>query len=137
MVHKSIICHQRRRQLKPPFAWIDRRFMFDGHFARLSADEILLYVFLVLVADQDGLSFYSYDKICQLLNIDVDAYARARDRLIRNQFIAFDGTLFQVLALPDRQKQRLPERSKTHSKNSDFQAIASIFSQLTQPGDPP
>jgi len=137
MIKKSIISQQRRRQLKPPFAWIDRRFMFDGYFAKLSSNEILLYLFLVLVADKDGLSYYSYEKICQLLHIYLDAYVQARDSLIHKQLIAFDGTVFQVLALPEPQKQSLSPKSKPQQNNTDFQAIATIFSQLTQPGDRP
>ena len=62
--------------------------------------EILLYLFLVLVSDRYGLSFYSYDAICSFLQISPDEYIEARDRLIRKDLIAFDGTLFQVLDLP-------------------------------------
>jgi len=43
----------------------DRRFLFNGFLSGLSHQESLLYLFLVLAADRDGLSFFSYDKICQ------------------------------------------------------------------------
>jgi hypothetical protein len=59
-----------------------------------------LYFFLVLVADRQGLSFYSYDKICSLLVISVDEYILARDNLIKKELLAFDGTFFQILSLP-------------------------------------
>ncbi|MCP4405728.1 MAG: hypothetical protein GY801_51550, partial [bacterium] len=59
-----------------------------------------LYFFLILVGDRKGLSFYSYDKICSILAIDVDSYIMARDLLIQKDLVAFDGTFFQVLALP-------------------------------------
>jgi hypothetical protein len=62
----------------------------------------LLYVFLVLVADRHGLSYYSYDKICTLLRFKLDASLVARNGLITKDRIAFDGHLFQVLALPDK-----------------------------------
>jgi hypothetical protein len=66
----------------------------------LQQKEILLYLFLVLASDRHGLSFYSYDKICTLLQMDLDQYISARNGLIDKDLIAFDGTVFQVLELP-------------------------------------
>ncbi len=100
MISKTMIMPERRRLLTAPFAWIDRRFLFNGFLAELSHHEILLYFFLVLAADRDGLSFYSYDKICQVLTLTVDDYILARNGLINHGLIAFDGLQFQVLALP-------------------------------------
>jgi hypothetical protein len=60
----------------------------------------LLYVFLVLVADRNGLSSYGYDKICTLLHFTLDEYLVARNGLIEKDLIAFDSHLFQVLSLP-------------------------------------
>ena len=132
MVAKSIIIPELKRVLKPPFAWIDRRFLFNGFLADLSPQENLLYFFLVLVADRDGLSFYSYDKISQLLKLDVDDYVQARNSLIEKKLIALDNCLFQVLTLPEREKQVKLKQVQARSKESDFQAIANIFSKLTQ-----
>jgi hypothetical protein len=100
MKSKSLILPERKRVLAPPFAWVDRRFLLNGFLAALTPQENLLYFFLVLAADRDGLSFYNYDKICQLLTLDVDDYIQARNGLIDRKLIAFDGRQFQVLALP-------------------------------------
>jgi hypothetical protein len=91
---------KRVRKIKGSFAFIEHRFLRHGFWASLSHEELLLYFFLILVADRDGLSFYPYDKICSLLTIDVDAYILARDSLIDKDLLAFDGTFFQVLSLP-------------------------------------
>ena len=72
----------------------------------LGPDELLLYLFLVLTADRNGLSFYGYDKICSLLEMDLDRYVEARCGLIGQDLIAFDGTLFQVLSLPSAPKEQ-------------------------------
>ncbi len=90
----------RVRKIKGSFAFIEHRFLRHGFWASLSHDELLLYFFLVLVADRDGLSFYPYDKICSLLTIDIDAYILARNSLIDKDLLAFDSTFFQVLSLP-------------------------------------
>ena len=90
----------RVRKVKGSFAFIEHRFLRHGFWASLSHDELLLYFFLTLVADRDGLSFYPYDKMCSLLTIDIDAYILARNSLIDKDLLAFDGTFFQVLSLP-------------------------------------
>jgi hypothetical protein len=82
------------------FAFIEHRFLRDGFFETLSHHELLLYLFLVLVADRQGLSYYSYHKICTLLRLSVDEYLWARNALIQKDLIAFDGALYQVLSLP-------------------------------------
>lgn len=90
----------RVRAINSSFAFIEHRFLRHGFWATLSHHELLLYFFLIMVGDRQGLSFYSYDKICTQLGIDLDSYIVARDRLIQKDLLAFDGTFFQVLALP-------------------------------------
>jgi hypothetical protein len=102
MIKKRILDPERLRRIERGFAFIPHRFLTDGFLEGLSRDEILLYFFLVLVADQHGLSFYSYDSICTLLQLTLDQYIGARDGLIKKQLIAFDGTIFQVLELPSK-----------------------------------
>ena len=91
---------ERVRTIKGSFAFIEHRFLRHGFWASLSHHELLLYFFLILVGDRNGLSFYNYDRICSLLAIDVDSYIVARDLLIQKDLLVFDGTFFQVLALP-------------------------------------
>jgi Helix-turn-helix domain len=102
MIKKHPINPQRARRIAGSFAFIEHRFLRNGFFATLTHYELLLYLFLVLVADRNGLSYYSYDKICTLLSISVDEYIFARDALIEKDLIAFDGYLFQVLSLPEK-----------------------------------
>ena len=128
---KTLILPERKRVLTPPFAWIDRRLLLNGFLATLSHHENLLYFFLVLAADRDGLSFYGYDKICQLLQLAVDDYIQARNGLIDKGLIAFDGRQFQVLALP----KSSPRPSRTPlggamGSSRDAEALATVFARL-------
>ena len=100
MIEKTPLCPQRLRKIMGSFAFIEHRFLRDGFFESLTHHELLLYLFLVLVADRRGLSYYSYDKICTLLQLSVDEYLWARNTLIHKELIAFDGALYQVLSLP-------------------------------------
>ncbi len=128
MVSKSLIQPELRRVLAPPFAWIDRHFLFDGFLAHLSPGENLLYFFLTLAADRDGLSFYRYDKICQLLQLSVDDYIRARDGLLQKNLIAFDGRQFQLLQLPQWQSNVI----KQPDRINEVKSLAEIFSHLAE-----
>ena len=105
MIKKKILLPNRIRRIQGGFSFIPHRFLTDGFFASLSQAEILLYLFLIIASDRNGLSFYSYDAICTLLQLNVDEYIEARDALIKKDLIAFDGTLFQVLDLPGKPAQ--------------------------------
>ncbi len=118
----------RVRKIKGSFAFIEHRFLRHGFWASLGHEELLLYFFLVLVADRDGLSFYPYDKICSLLTIDVESYIQARNSLIDKDLLAFDGTFFQVLSLPTeviRTKHLL--QNKADMKREDPATIHQII----------
>ena len=100
MIKKHILDDQRVRRIDGGFSFIPHRFLTDGFVSALEPDQLLLYFFLVLAGDRNGLSFYSYDSICNLLQMSLDQYLQARNALIEKDLIAFDGTLFQVLDLP-------------------------------------
>ena len=117
MIKKKIITPQRVRRIDGGFSFIPHRFLTEGFLASLVQKELLLYLFLILVADRYGLSFYSYDRICSLLHISVDEYVAARDSLINKDLIAFDGTLFQVLELPPKPLPGLTVSRRSGNKN--------------------
>jgi len=110
MIKKKILNPNRLRCIDAGFSFIPHRFLTDGFLSSLSQKEILLYLFLVLVSDRYGLSFYSYDAMCSLLKLSVDDYIEARDSLITKDLIAFDGTIFQVLNLPSKPLQTSPTK---------------------------
>ncbi len=108
MIKKKILNPVRVRQINGGFSFIPHRFLTDGFLAALGQKELLLYLFLILASDRFGLSFYSYDTICTLLELGLDEYIASRNSLMDKDLIAFDGTLFQVLDLPGK----LPDRQE-------------------------
>ena len=100
MITKRILNPRRVRSIEGSFGFIPHRFLTDGFLAALGREEVLLYFFLVLASDRQGLSFYGYDSICSLLKLTLEEYLAARNGLMENDLIAFDGIVFQTLALP-------------------------------------
>ena len=137
MINKIILCHERVRKITGSFAFIEHRFLRDGFLVSLSQHEMLLYFFLVLVADRYGLSFYSYDKICSLLRITVEDYLEARNQLMEKDLIAFNGQLFQVLSLPQPPLASVQSLFKTRAdmERKDPATIREIFARAY--GDKP
>ena len=127
MIKKKILDSSRIRRIDGGFSFIPHRFLTDGFLASLQQPELLLYVFLVLAADRHGLSYYSYDRICSLLQLSTEQYITARDGLIRMDLIAFNGTLFQVLDLP--QKPLPGSVVCRRSKNENPVPIAQLIQQ--------
>jgi hypothetical protein len=101
MIRKKILSPERVRDIDKSFCFIPHRFLTDGFLQSLSRHELALYVFLVLASDKHGLSFYSDRSICAILGLEEEAYLFARNCLIHKDLITYDGTLFQVLSLPE------------------------------------
>lgn len=129
MIHKKILNPQRVRRISGGFSFIPHRFVADGFLASLGPKELLLYLFLVIVSDRCGLSFYSYDRICTLLELTLDEYISARDRLITNDLIDFDGTLYQVLELPAEAMSK-PKSTVRRLPRNDPASIGNIIGKV-------
>lgn len=97
---RAPIVPERVRRIDGGFAFVPNRFLHGGFFASLTHSERSLYLFLVLAADRNGISFYGHDYICTTLEVSLDDYITVRNALIDLDLIAFDGTRFQVLSLP-------------------------------------
>jgi hypothetical protein len=119
MIKKKILMPERIRRIDGGFSFIPHRFLLEGFLGSLNQKELLLYLFLVLASDRNGLSFYSYDHICTLLQFNLDEYIVSRDGLIEKDLIAFDGIFFQVLSLPRKQ----PDRQKAKNRSPVEQLI--------------
>jgi hypothetical protein len=83
------------------FSWVDQRLVQDRYVDRCSARALALYLFLVTVADGDGLSYYGESTLAQRLHLSAEELHAARQQLIEMQLIAWQAPLYQVLALPE------------------------------------
>jgi hypothetical protein len=98
---KQVICTERLRRLPAQFSWVDQRLVRDRHLDQVDTYAAALYLFLITVADAQGLSWYGDASTARRLSIDEAGLRRARGDLIRAGLLAYAGGLYQVLALDD------------------------------------
>ena len=70
---------------------MDHRLLRDGYVPAMTHQDQTLYLFLVLAADRNGVSFYRKEKICDILALDFQQFEVARDRLIDLKLIAYQS----------------------------------------------
>jgi hypothetical protein len=122
-MEKRLICPKGLRKIPKQFSWLDHRLVRDRYIDRCSHQAATLYLFLVTVADAQGLSYYADQTLCQRLGMEGNILCRARQELIEIGLVAYQKPLYQVLALDNR-----PETSHTYP--GELQSLAQIFKQI-------
>jgi hypothetical protein len=96
---KRVLCPERLRKVPPQFSWIDHRLVQQNYFPRCEHSAWALYLFLVSVADVDGLSYYSEASLMRRLKLDQLQLSATRQQLLQAGLIAYEKPLYQVLSL--------------------------------------
>ena len=99
MTIKRVLCPERVRQIPAQFSWVDHRLVRERYLERCDPPAAALYLFLVTVADAQGLSYYSEEALGRRLSLLPERLRQARADLIRVGLIAYQRPLYQVLAL--------------------------------------
>lgn len=99
MPNKRVICPERIRQIPAHFSWVDHRLVRERYIERCDACAAALYLFLVTVADAQGLSYYADATLVRRLSMAPARLELARSDLIRIGLIAWQRPIYQVLAL--------------------------------------
>ncbi len=99
MTHKFPICPDRIRSIPEQFSWVDHRLVRDRHIELISHEAAALYLFLITVADCQGLSYYAEASLCERLVMDAATLVSARACLLNSRLVAYKRPLYQVLAL--------------------------------------
>ena len=98
-MHKRPLSLARLRTVPHQFSWVDQRLVRERYIDQLSHEACALYLFLVTVADAQGLSFYADPSLCQRLSMTPAVLHQARQALIACALVAYQRPLYQVLAL--------------------------------------
>jgi hypothetical protein len=124
MICKHLLRADRQRQIPPSFSWVDHRLIRHHHLGCCDHSAWALYLFLVIVADVQGLSYYSDAAIGRHLKMDLLQLAAARQQLERADLIAYRKPLYQVLALPDPSPE---PTAPSGARTGQTQSVADIL----------
>jgi len=122
---------QNVRKIEKSFAWVDHRLLRDGYVLAMTYQDQTLYLFLVLAADRNGVSFYRKEKICDILALDFQQFEVARDRLIDLKLIAYQS--YTALS-PNGYYQVLP--IKTAAPNLAQKVVKPLTDKLVKAWNP-
>lgn len=130
MTRKYPICPDRIRTIPEQFSWLDHRLVRDRHIELVTHEAAALYLFLVTVADGQGLSYYADHSIGQRLTMDEATLAAARDCLQRTGLIAYQAPLYQALDLGTLACRSLTPKTGGMANGSSPMSLGAIFKQL-------
>ena len=135
MIIKRPIRPERLRQVPPGFSWVDHRLVRQDLISRCGHGALALYLFLVTVADAQGLSYYSDAALCRRLHMSPSDLAEARRQLARSELIAFAKPLYQVLSLDPAPAPALPAdpaKANEPSRSGQPQSAGDILRRVLQ-----
>ena len=121
-MHKHPLSLAQLRQVPKQFSWVDQRLVRERYIDRLSHEACALYLFLVTVADAQGLSYYADRTLSQRLSMSRAQLAQARQVLITQRLLAYRRPLYQVLALETRSLTPVPDLPPSDDE-VDLQAV--------------
>ena len=131
MINKHLLQPQRLRQIPPSFSWVDHRLVRHDYLARADHSAWALYLFLVTVADVQGLSYYSDRAIGRHLKMDSVQLSAARQQLVQVDLIAYQKPLYQVLALPEDAKA---SDASTAARTGQARSVADVLRRALEGG---
>ena len=100
MKSKVLINARKKRRIPKHFSWIDHRMVRENYLKQCSTDALALYLFLVIVGDHEGLSYYGDERVKSYLNFSSSSDVNScRKELKENNLIAYLNGLYQVLGL--------------------------------------
>lgn len=123
MTSKHPLRPDRLRRIPPSFSWVDHRLVRHQHLRGCNPCAWALYLFLITVADSQGLSYYSDASAMRILQIDLPALIQARQQLVQSQLIAYRKPLYQVLDLEPSSHSESPRQGETLSVGAVLQKV--------------
>jgi hypothetical protein len=133
MVEKRIVCSDRVRRVPKQFSWIDQALVRKKYICDVSYESLSLYLFLVTVADSEGVSYYSDYAIKQYLRFNAERLDEVRQELCCYGLIAYSRPFYQVLSLNNYSSPLPPalcenrEQQPPSRQNSGLESIGQIL----------
>ena len=115
---KQVLRPERLRLVPEQFSWVDQALVRHGLIDRMAPRAAALYLFLVTVADAQGLSYYGQATLARRLHLSEQALTAVRAELVALDLIAYQAPLYQVLSLRDVPPRRPPGVSTTPTQSA-------------------
>ena len=111
------------------YSIVDHALLHGGFLARLSHGALALYLFLVVVGDRDGRSFYKDASICSILRLSASKLCLARGELVASGLIDFRSPSTWVKSLSQRKTPSttsLPSPSPAQRPSDDLTPLRGL-----------
>src|SRR5919204_4408095 len=128
-MHNPPISLARLRTVPRQFSWVDQRLVRERYIDQLSHQACALYLFLVTVADAQGLSYYADASLCQRLALTGPELHQARQALITRGLVAYQRPLYQVLALEAAPHEATPSAAPVAADDEPVD-IKAVFARI-------
>lgn len=122
---KTLILPNRVRKVPEGFSWIDHRLVRDRHLDLLSHAAATLYLFLVCVGDDKGLSYYGDGAMMSRISMDPEILGNARLELIDHGLVAWNKPVYQVLHLD-------PTASAVNRQSGPIMSLSDILNKAME-----
>jgi len=96
---KEPVYRKRVRTVPRGFGWVDHRLVREHYVEHCSHRALALYLFLVTVADAEGLSWWSERSLGARLGMETDQVRQARAELEAADLVAYEHPVWQLLDL--------------------------------------
>ncbi len=116
MIQKHILDSKHLRRVPARFSWVDHQLIRARLLCGADSATWALYLFLVTVGDEHGLSYYSDASIGSHLNLSSQAMRKARGQLLERRLIAWEAPLYQVLCVRAGRRSSEPSGQQAERK---------------------
>jgi hypothetical protein len=123
---KRVLRPEALRRVPAQFSWIDQRLVREHYVERCDVHALALYLFLLTVADAQGLSYYADATLSRRLSMEESRVRQARSALIGAGLVAYEAPLYQVLSLDP------PAPARTSALQAIDSGLARLQAQLAQ-----
>jgi hypothetical protein len=128
-MHKRPLSFPKLRTVPRQFSWVDQRLVRERYIDQLRPQACALYLFLVTVADAQGLSYYADSSLCQRLSMTATELHQARQALITRGLVAYQRPLYQVLALDTAPSEATPSTAPVVADDEPVD-IKAVFTRI-------
>jgi len=87
------------------YSIVDHQLLHRGFFRRLSVQALALYLFLVVVSDQEGRSYYAEKTVMDILRLSGHGFTKALNELCTSGLIFYRRPYFWVTTISERKDE--------------------------------